>query len=576
MKIYPSIYRHGQGGYALMMVLVLSGVSVLILAGALKWTSTNARLNDRNNQYYKAIGAAEAATEQVLSVLAGDFRYQGDVAVINNFSTYKTQIPKAADHAMWANYRFSDGKGNNDQISVTKIASLSYTNLQSQYAGLSGFASTYRLVADATDQRSFGAPLIGAVQQDVQTAIVPIFQHAIFYSVDLEMNPGKDMTIKGRVHSNGNIYTQPGGSTLTFLTDVTSSQQIIANKKPGDPSVRSGGTVVFDGEHDSGTVSEVLPIGTNNSPDAVHAILEIPPVGESVNSPMGQQRYYNKANLAIIRDNSTNGWTIWRTVTNGVGTTSARTNLSWANVSSFVSTNSSFYDAREGKTMDVIDIDVAKFRAWNTANNSKGDFQILYVADARAGSPGTSEPAVRLSNGQQLPPSGFTVATPDPLYVKGDYNTTVNGSTFSSGTNTANTLPASLAGDAITVLSSSWNDANGTNSLGSRNASSTTVNAAFLAGIVETANGIYSGGVENFPRFLEDWSGALTYNGSMVVLYYSKIANHSWQNTGIYYNPPTRNWSFDFNFLNPAKQPPGTPGIRLIIRGKWLVIAPNT
>ena len=37
------------------------------------------------------------------------------------------------------------------------------------------------------------------------------------------------------------------------------------------------------------------------------------------------------------------------------------------------------------------------------------------------------------------------------------------------------------------------------------------------------ASGYYSGGVENFPRFLEDWSGkTFTYYGSMLELYNSQ------------------------------------------------------
>src|SRR5438477_4381098 len=53
----------------------------------------------------------------------------------------------------------------------------------------------------------------------------------------------------------------------------------------------------------------------------------------------------------------------------------------------------------------------------------------------------------------------------------------------------------------------------------SRIASNTTVNAAIISGIVPTAaaggDGSYSGGAENFPRFLENWSNAtLIYYGS--------------------------------------------------------------
>jgi hypothetical protein len=129
-------------------------------------------------------------------------------------------------------------------------------------------------------------------------------------------------------------------------------------------------------------------------------------------------------------------------------------------------------------------------------------------------------------------------------------------------------------------LSGNWNDANSAKALSQRTAVNTTVNAAFLAGIVETGNGYYSGGVENFPRFLENWSGkTFTYNGSMVVLFRSKFAAEPWRGTGNLiniYNPPNRNWFFDSNFLDPTKLPPLTPSVRAVIRGRWVTLAPAT
>jgi hypothetical protein len=96
---------------------------------------------------------------------------------------------------------------------------------------------------------------------------------------------------------------------------------------------------------------------------------------------------------------------------------------------------------------------------------------------------------------------------------------------------------------------------------------------------VETVSGSYSGGVENFPRFLEDWSGKVfTYNGSMVVMYDSVYATGQWGGTGStigIYNPPTRNWAFDTNFSNPAKIPPGTPSVRALVRDAWTSIKPS-
>jgi hypothetical protein len=129
--------------------------------------------------------------------------------------------------------------------------------------------------------------------------------------------------------------------------------------------------------------------------------------------------------------------------------------------------------------------------------------------------------------------------------------------------------------DAITILSTAWNDANAASSLSSRVAANTTVNAAFLAGIVASNGTSYSGGVENFPRFLEDWgSKTFTYNGSMVIMYYSLIARAAWGG-GDVYSPPNRNWAFDVNFLDATKLPPGTPQALFMVRKTWDLIGPN-
>ena len=90
----------------------------------------------------------------------------------------------------------------------------------------------------------------------------------------------------------------------------------------------------------------------------------------------------------------------------------------------------------------------------------------------------------------------------------------------------------------------------------------------------------YSGGLENFPRFLEDWQPSvppktLTYNGSMVVLFPSRYATGFWGSPNVYV-PPTRRWAFDMNFLNQKKLPPCTPEVRKLLRGQWNVIAANS
>jgi hypothetical protein len=189
-----------------------------------------------------------------------------------------------------------------------------------------------------------------------------------------------------------------------------------------------------------------------------------------------------------------------------------------------------------------------------------------------------ADPGVVLTNGASLPSNGLSIATPDPAYIIGNWNVYSNGGSSTAGTsNTANTLPSAVFSDAITILSPNWNPANSTMGIGSRSATTDTVNAAFLTGNVPSNDINYSGGVENFPRFLENWSGYnFYYNGSMVEMFPSQIANSPWPGTGSVYNPPTRDWTFDSNFSNPAEIPPLTPKVIYIQRSQWSMLSPGT
>jgi hypothetical protein len=89
-----------------------------------------------------------------------------------------------------------------------------------------------------------------------------------------------------------------------------------------------------------------------------------PPAGEDVDSAMGRQRYYNKAELLILVTNSS--------VTVGVKNPFDATtnNIPWNQVTNFISTNIVFTDQREGKSILTTEIDVGKFIAWATTNTT--------------------------------------------------------------------------------------------------------------------------------------------------------------------------------------------------------------
>jgi len=574
-----------ERGYALATVMVFGVTGVVVLAGVLRWNTQNSTMIDRNNQYFKSVAAAEAATEKVLTRVASDYQTYGAATVESRMDMYRLLVPTSDESSEWGNYAFNNAGGAVNRTHVQVMSPWTTNNavaLQSQYTGLNGFAGTYRIVSNA---RELSRPysITGAIQQDIQLATIPLFQFAIFYNMDLEINPGPTMTVKGRVHSNGMLYSKPG-ATLTFNGDVTAVKQIVETRMPGDPVAPGTGSVAFNGSHDGGVTSLNLPIGTDNSPASVHAIIEVPPAGELPTTQIGQQRLFNKADMIVqVTDTGVlvNGKV--NPTTGALGTT-----ISYGSVSSIIKTNVSFVNKRENKTINAVEIDVGLLATWSGSGISK--VNTLFVVDKRSKSTSAGfEPGVRLVNGATLPDGGLTVATPNPLYVQGNYNAT--GSAVGTS-DTSTTKPAALIADAITVLSTAWTRSTGISSytgtsgtfdqmsgssLSYRTASPTTVNAAFLAGIVPTSSSSYSGGVENFPRFLEDWSNkTFTYNGSMIVMFPSQFATGLWVTTGGYYNPPVRNWNFDDNFRNPTKLPPNTPAVRTVIRGQWSIVPPNS
>ena len=264
-------------------------------------------------------------------------------------------------------------------------------------------------------------------------------------------------------------------------------------------------------------------------------------------------------------------------------------------------TNVTFQDWREawnngngvggkGKTVYAVQFDIAKYNAWLATNSLTGgsNYNAICNQDKYHSIGGVYVynsvlftnsilPAVRVINGSQLFDSyGFSLATPMPLYVKGDFNVTDGSGNSDAGKNiTSYSRPASFLADAITILSANFDDTSNKKDP-PVSPTTTTINAACLEGIVQSdpkLNGAsddsnYSGGVENFLRLLESW-GTLYYNGSIVVMFPSQYATNRWRETGNYYDAPSRYWAFDTNFTVRAKLPPFTPQMKTTIRGTW-------
>jgi hypothetical protein len=185
-----------------------------------------------------------------------------------------------------------------------------------------------------------------------------------------------------------------------------------------------------------------------------------------------------------------------------------------------------------------------------------------------------------ITSGSAAGTGGFTVASENPVYVLGDYNSNSTDPFWSGGADASGHSAAAVIGDAVTVLSNNWVDLNSMTGVPTQAATyrpaSTTYYRTAIAGGKNMSFPFPSwenstdygfgtdGGVHNFLRFLEDWSGStLNYGGSLVSLYYATY------NTGLFkcctysvYQPPTRNYIFDSDFTVPQGLPPGTPLFR--------------
>lgn len=273
-----------------------------------------------------------------------------------------------------------------------------------------------------------------------------------------------------------------------------------------------------------------------------------------------------------------------------------------------------FYNRREGKWIYLLNVNLRALIDWNEFNggplfapndSSDGGLVVFLSVQGPSSSAAANNYGVRIFDSADLntrggtfpwpapaDPTGLTVVSDQAVYIEGNYNKT-------------HQYPAAVIGDAINVLSQGWevpaagplpNDrkslssslatrdvpaADGTTGSGAGCgvggcASFTTntalgVNAAFISGIgpAPDGDGVYNGGLENYPRFHESWTNfRLNYLGSFVSLGLPRHQKNDWAcGSGSpcnIYDPPDRFWDYDTAFNNVAWLPPLTPRVTYV------------
>ena len=595
------------------MLLVLVMFSVIVLAG-LSAVTTISRTSNADYRGARASYAAEGAADDVMSQL--DAAMQD--GFINGDDLANITTPQVVG------FRTT-------QLTNTAGAAISRTITSGPFAGLYSLNQPIDIQVSARDSSGNRATAVMSV--NAQT--IPLFQFGVFYEGDLEIHPGAPMTLAGWAHTNGSLYIS--SNDVRFQSNITTPDSMFWQRK--DRSDRLNGVRInnnagvgvlldFDSRSLSGPLfktrseqnfnSRLMTIAHGVRPLMLPLPASTPPITLLEPRNAGDNASVKNVKMAWKAD-----WYVTVDASVFSAYAAGDTNTMKGNFCSFVTHErpgsltvpdsaacgrifkpvpNAFYEGREDSRPsgnatvrpDLIDIHMDSLRLWSDSASGARAPRVLYVnvVNANPADDRRDFVAVRVRQGAQLPQprtnadtGGLTIATIRPLYVLGDFNTTV-------------WRPAALMGDAITFLSqppnpamsatssptssrctgssTGWCDVN-QQSADQNKARATTVNAAILAGHSATpadwmragSNQKYGGGLENFPRFLENWSGVtFRYTGSLVSLFTSQFATGFWGNgvNGAYYSAPTRLWSFDVNFRFPERLPPGTPSVGTVLQ----------
>ena len=618
--------RTKQSGATVVVVISVIATLAVFTGAALDYTFTVGKNVERTNKQAQAAAIANGCLQEQFMYWREICRAQSSQGPgTTTFSTIP--LPTTAQFPNIANFTAVSGSS-----ATATVSNYGVTAVTPQLAAVSGTAEpgttgtgadkTYYYRGSVTvTLPDRGSSMVYNAAQVFQQQYQSPWDWALFFADPLEIEPGPLFTIDGWVQTNSNLYTPL--STLTFGNKVTYGQNWYISTMPGDTHL-SGDTIASPNWQtappvqgtpgqpfglDGAQVFNTQDANTNNN--GYHELIEIP--DPHYPDPVATQRYFDNAGVKIILntlgtsitatiyDNSVGDYLSGNTTVlgNAIGTlryntSNASNTLSYTGSTAYQAAlfqtfagtagshgsytpgalilNQSLQDNRENQTVAITSLNVATLNSALQASSTlrNGFNNDIYITDNS--STQTAERGIEITNGATLPTNGLTVASDNPVYIQGDFNTGNNPPSDSGNTSqplaTGYTWqPASIIADAVDVLSNNWTNANSFNSLGSRVANNTTINAAIMAGNVPTTGDNYSGGAENFPRFLEDWSNAtLTYYGSMVELYASETANGLW-GQGNVYNPPTRAWHYDTNFQ--SKPPPGTIMVVTYSKGQW-------
>lgn len=622
----PDHRHHRQRGVALPLVLLVSAIVLLLGMLMLQVTVTDLTFTTANRNRTRAFYAAELGLARAFDKIRTDYygglaNWQPNVVYAGTGSddTGSTPAQKAQPDEQ---YHVAGDYYETTATTPEGTYLIRYRTTASPWAtGGAHAMRTYQIEAVARETSKGTWSGLRTTYTAVRTML---WDFAAFFKDDIELNGNATISFTGTVHTNKNIFLSgAAGTTTSFDGTVTAAGRISRN---GQFHPHNQGTVRFKNEagkwvnmtQNNDGIQELSgfqgadirnPAKGDGLPnpadtwkvdpnwrqgaldnwdglvrDAAHGVIEqAPPPIQSV-----ERGGYYEANAGLKIITRTNGKT---QIVRANGTIVDPASLGANNP---ISTGS-FWNGRERKTVSVTNVDIGKLAAaglypdngliYSSREDAVADSNPLDAVADNSRKPN----GIRLVNGDKLP-APMTFVTNNPLYVEGNFNRHRDAKGRSPGQSgydpsTDTWQPCATIADATTFLSDSWSDAANKSANNRTVSANTEINMVLVSGNHSTnATEGYSGGLNNYPRLLENWTNrTLTFRGSFIQLWQSKFATGPFADSPpegfSYYRPPTRDFGIDPAF-GAASLPPGFANLfpsvtSAINQGKWQQLEPG-
>lgn len=595
--------KSNSQGYALVATILMLSVVMSLLAAFM--TTSRIELaatlasKDSISGYYAAEAGLNVRADTVKAILVNSNTFSGVSPAVSNPCTgtnmgsgdYGCQSLVLGNHEV---FHYLEEDAANPLASAISPGEL--------FQNLSMMENRYSVHSLAKGR---GGVLNASMEMEFKRRQIPLFQFAAFYNKDLEILTPGGLMLNGPVFSTGDLYID-SLLTLTLSRQIGSVGGLYRGRKDSD--VCHGNTVSIS---DSVTPKSLIPACSQrrklNAADVSDWNGMIRLSANNISSPnmsildaSAGSPFWDKADIRLVLHlDSLNNVDSSNVITgvevrdaggvvavaqtgilnDGVACPgSIGESLAGANDGKVVGNSQSLYSYREGKLIRMLEVDVrglleclhqTSFLSTGKLLNDSTDGGLVFFlsVDGPNSTVSSSGYGVRLRNAAILQATtlsankvqGISFVSDQAVFSQGNFNS-----------DPTQWIPASIIGDTYNVLSGSWNDLYSTSWL-QRLATDTVVKAGIIAGTDTTGgiegiggqNGVYAGGLEEFPRFYEQWDlspkKTFTFRGSMVSLGNPRHSSGAWSQGNPRYSSPQLDWDFEQKFNSKANLPPLTP-----------------